>query len=640
MHNDEFTEDQQRYLKGVTAGLHIARGVPGMTGLTGAKRLRPDDWHTQARIRTEAMGGELSSHEKAKAELNPNDIWDEMAQLAARNEYASGDMVFLMKSNGLFYTSPNQDSYMCRLRMPGCIFSAHQFRGVADLADDYGGPYAHVTTRGNLQIREIGACDSLNVLSGLADIGILNKGAGADNVRNITGSPLAGIDPQELVDVTPLARQMHHHILNHRELNGLPRKFNIAFDGGGRISALEGTNDIGFCAVLPKNDGPLPSRPYYRMLLGGITGHEDFARDTGVMLTADECVPVAHAVLKVFLANGDRTDRDKARLKYVLDRWGFEKFMHEVQKELPFTLRCLPLSRCEKRAPVEKAGHVGVHDQAQGDRRYIGVVVRVGRLTTQQMRALAGVADRYADGKLRATVWQNVVLGNVARNDVDKVIKAIEKTGLHVEASPARAGMVACTGSFGCKFANAETKDNAMQIVAHLEEKLPLDQSLNIHVTGCPNSCAQHYIGDIGLLGARVDDPDADDPQDADPVDGFHVYVGGGYEDEQGIARELARSVPATRLPGYIESVLGVYLDERRDNERFVAFARRHQIDDLRARIADRSDQAAAAQVEAEAHAMTQEQAKAETPEAAKTAFDPAAQTNDDDDRGQRSAAY
>lgn len=635
MTDNNFSEDQARYLEGVTAGLHIARGVPGMTGLIGGKRLHPDDWHTQARIRAEAAGGELAGQEKAKAERNPNDLWDDMAALAARGEYPKGDDVFLTKSNGLFYVAPNQDSYMCRLRMPGGIFSAHQFRGVADLAERYGGGYSHVTTRANLQIREIGAADPLNVLMGLADIGILNRGAGGDNIRNITGSPLAGIDPQELIDVTPYCRALYHHILNHRELNGLPRKFNIAFDGGGRISALEGTNDIGFSAVLPKADGPLPQRPYFRMGLGGITGHRDFARDTGVMLKPEECLPVAHAVLKVFLMNGDRTDRGKARLKYVLDRWGFPRFMREVQKQLPFTLRWFDLARCQPRGPVDKAGHIGVHAQAQRGKRYIGVVVPVGRLTVAQMQAVADIADRYADGRIRTTVWQNVVLGNVADADVEQVSKAIRQAGLHIDASPARAGMVACTGSFGCKFANAETKGNAMALVAHLEDKLGLDQPLNIHMTGCPNSCAQHYIGDIGLLGARVDDPDAADPEDADPVDGFDVYVGGGYEDEQGIGRELATAVPASRLPAYIEAVLGVYLDERSDDERFVAFTRRQEIEDLRARIAARSEAAAAQHAESEAQPAT----AADTPEAAKTELDPASRSDTRESKGRTSAA-
>src|SRR5438270_4031083 len=163
--------------------------------------------------------------------------------------FPKGTDVFLMKFQGMFYVAPAQDSFMCRLRFPGGICSSTQLRGVADLAERFGGGNADVTTRANLQIRQIGPKHTADVLMGLHDLGIINRGAGADNIRNVTASPTAGIDPQELIDTRPLARAMNHYILNHREMYGLPRKFNIAFDGGGTISTLEDTNDIGFAAV-------------------------------------------------------------------------------------------------------------------------------------------------------------------------------------------------------------------------------------------------------------------------------------------------------------------------------------------------------------------------------------------------------
>src|SRR5207244_437779 len=151
--------------------------------------------------------------------------------------------------------APAQDSFMCRLRVPGGFMSSAQFRGVAELAEKLGGGYADVTTRANLQIRQIGPKNTVDLLMGLHELGIINRGAGADNIRNITCSPAAGIDPQELIDTRDLARQMHHYIRNHREMYNLPRKFNIAFDGGGAIGVLEDTNDISFSAVRPKPDG-------------------------------------------------------------------------------------------------------------------------------------------------------------------------------------------------------------------------------------------------------------------------------------------------------------------------------------------------------------------------------------------------
>jgi ferredoxin-nitrite reductase len=149
----------------------------------------------------------------------------------------------------LFYVAPAQDAFMCRLRMPGGVITSHQLRGVAAIADDLAGGYADITTRANLQLREISAPNAPEVLLRLAEIGLTSRGAGADNIRNVTGSPTAGIDPQELIDTRPDTRALHHFILYHRELYGLPRKFNIAFDGGGRVAVLEDTNDIALAAV-------------------------------------------------------------------------------------------------------------------------------------------------------------------------------------------------------------------------------------------------------------------------------------------------------------------------------------------------------------------------------------------------------
>src|SRR5260370_5420209 len=195
-------------------------------------------------------------------------------------------------------------------------------RGVADAADSFGGGYTDVTTRANLQIREIGAAHAVDMLLALQALGLTSRGAGADNIRNITGSPAAGIDPQELYDTRPLCRDMHHYILNHRELYGLPRKFNIAFDGGGKIPTLEDTNDIGFVAAEVTGGTGWEPGVYFRLQLGGITGHLDFAFETGILLKPAECVKVAGAVVRAFIAHGDRTNRPKARRKYGLHRTG------------------------------------------------------------------------------------------------------------------------------------------------------------------------------------------------------------------------------------------------------------------------------------------------------------------------------
>ena len=603
MVNAEFTEEQKQYLAGFVAGAELARSAKGYAtfastlatngtgslssgnpngrlpqahdGRKGTSTAGPDGLFLAAQDRFLSTGKKLCPEEEAKRAKPPLDIWEEIREHAREERFPKGTDVLLFKFHGLFYVAPAQNAFMCRLRFAGGLTGSFQFRRVADLAEQFAGGYADLTTRANLQLREIATKHSLDVLTGLHDAGIVNRGAGADNIRNITGPATAGIDPQELIDVRPLCREMHHYILNHREMYGLPRKFNIAFDGGGTTSALEETNDIGFAAVQAPPGRSTEEGVYFRLLLGGITGHRDFARDTGLHLRAEECVPVAAAMVRVFIEHGDRTDRKRARLKYLLDEWGFEKFLDETAKRLPFALRRLPIDECIPRGPVGKHVHVGVHRQRQEGFSYIGVVLPVGRLQAGQMRALADIADRYGSGTIRLTVWQNVVISDIADENIDAVKTAIEAAGLHWKATSFRAGLVACTGSAGCKYAAADTKKHALAIARHLEAKLELDQPINIHVTGCQHSCAQHYIGDIGLLATKVEQGD-------DLVEGYHLYLGGGYGADQAMGREFQRDIAADELPDRLEAMLRAYLEHRADEcESFAAFTRRHTIEEL-----------------------------------------------------------
>jgi len=590
----DFDDDQKQYLQGFVSGTDLARSARGLPtfattlglnpGANGhapaaveAAPTGPDAVHLLAQNRVLADGKKLTAAEDAKRRRHPLDMWADVVKHAAEGRFPKGDDVLAFKYHGLFFVAPAQESYMCRLRLAGGIVTAHQFRGIADIADQWGGGYADATTRANLQIREIPAADGPDVLTALQDLGVVARGSGADNIRNVTGSPTAGIDPHELIDTRPLARAMHHHILNHRDMYGLPRKFNIAFDGGGAVSALEDTNDIGFTAVRVSEGKSVPAGVYFRLQLGGISGHKDFARDEGVLLTPAQCVPVASAVVKVFVENGDRTDRKKARLKYVLDRWGHEKYVAETAKHLPFKLTRLSLADCDPRPAVVKHGHLGVHAQNQPGKFYVGVLLPVGRLLSDQMRGLADIADRYGSGTIRMTVWQNLLISDIAGEDVPAVKRAIEEMGLHWSATNVRGALVACTGNAGCKFAASDTKRHALAIADYLEPRLELDQPVNIHVTGCPNSCAQHFLGDIGMLGTKV-------AVGEEMVEGYHVFVGGGYGTEQHIGREVFRNVTADDLPAVIERMLRGYMDNRAGpDESFFEFVRRHTTEQLKA---------------------------------------------------------
>ena len=227
----------------------------------------PDAAALKAQSRVLAAGGKLSDQEKFKREQHPFDTYERLKEHAAKSEYPKPPDNFRWRFFGLFYVAPNQNSYMCRLRIPNGILKAAQFAGLADLAERYGGGYAHVTTRANLQIREVEAHNAVAMIEAIQDLGLCSRGSGADNIRNVTGTPTAGIDPQELIDTRPYAREWHFHILNDRSLYGLPRKFNVAFDGAGSIPVLEDTNDIGFQAVA----GERRLRPCARRLVQALS---------------------------------------------------------------------------------------------------------------------------------------------------------------------------------------------------------------------------------------------------------------------------------------------------------------------------------------------------------------------------------
>ena len=586
MSAEEFTEEQKQYLQGFVAGSGLAQKIPTFSDTLGlpaskpphggeAAAVGPESIHRHAQDRFIANGKKLCPEEQSKRDAFPLDLWDRVVQHAKDGKFPKGGDVLIFKYQGMFYVAPAQNSFMCRLRIHGGMSSSTQFRGIARLAENFGGGYADVTTRANLQIRQIKPADTVNVLEGLCDLGIIARGSGADNIRNITASPTAGIDRQELIDTRPLARAMHYHILNHREMYGLPRKFNIAFDGGGTISALEDTNDIGFTAVQIAEGKAIPAGVYFRLALGGITGHKDFARDTGILLSEDECVAVASSIVRVFIDHGDRTDRKKARLKYVLDKHGFDWFIEQTEKHLGRKLRRFALADCEPRPKVMPHGHVGFHVQKQTGLYYVGVVLPVGRMTGGQLRQLADIADRHGSGSIRLTVWQNLLISDIPAANIQAVKEELEAIGLHWSASSVRGALVACTGSAGCKFANANTKKHGLEITDYLDARLTFDAPVNVHLTGCHHSCAQHYIGDIGMLGTKVEVGE-------DMVEGYHVFLGGGYGERQDIGRQIFSNITATDAPALLERMLRSFQDHRLNlDESFQDFTRRYSTDDL-----------------------------------------------------------
>lgn len=576
----EFTAAQKEYLQGFFSGL-AQRGQAPFAGHTADGQITNDPASGTVNLAAENSAEEelffntpvsdLCREERWKREENPLDIWDKLLAHASENKAPALDDIFRFKFHGLFYVAPTQDSFMVRLRIPGAVLTTHQLRGLAKLAAECGPGRADITTRANLQIRELKPRDIIRVLTSIQALGLSTRGSGADNIRNITASPITGIDPAELIDVAPLAEAMGHYILNSRDLYGLPRKFNIAFDNGGTISVLADTNDIGFVAVRVSEGKSVPPGIYFRVLLCGITGHKQFAQDCGVLLQPDQTVAVGAAITRVFNENGDRTDRKKARLKYLVDRWGVQKFLKEVEKRLAFPLIHLAAEDCEPRAAINRAGHIGVHPQKRPGLSYIGVSVPVGQLPAEQMLAIAEIAGRFGNGEIRLTVWQNLVIPNIAAQQLEAAKAALLAAGLSFKAGTVMSGTVACTGNQGCRYAAADTKTHAVALANMLDRAFNILQPINMHVTGCAHSCAQHYVGDIGFMGVKVGGEE-----------GYQVVLGGGSDRDQGLARELIPAIKFTELEPLMRRLFQAFMERARANESFLDFARRHEIDELK----------------------------------------------------------
>ncbi|HEY5345383.1 MAG TPA: NirA family protein [Verrucomicrobiae bacterium] len=542
-----FTPEQKEYLSGLFAGA-AARGK------------------SFADVEPLPVEEDLIAEERIKRELHPLDAYGQIVENAVNNKPPDKEEIFRFKWNGLFFLTPVKDAFMARLRIPGGVLTSFQLRELARIASELTSGYVQITTRANFQMRLIQPKDAPEFLRRIQNIGLHTRGSGADNIRNLTMNPTAGIDPVELINVQPLVQSLAQIIINDRSFYNLPRKFNIAYDGGGLIGSVEDTNDIGVKAV------KLGEEVLFRIALGGATGHKAFANDFGIVVPPNEINKVVVAIVRVFIEKGCRTNRKKARLKHLLETIPLDEFRALVEKKLGSPLRRAPYDAAQMRWASHELphSHIGDFSQKQRGLNYVGAACPVGQITSKQLLRLAELAELYGSGEIRLTVWQNFIIPNVPDAFVPTLKRALEKTGLPVKQSNVASGIIACTGNSYCKFAQSNTKAHALALIKHLEKKLELDQPVNIHVTGCPNSCAQHYMGDIGLLGTKVGGED-----------GYHVLVGGGFGKNQAVGRQVFSGVSATEIPLTLEKMLRVYLKKRDGRETFQQFTTRHDLNML-----------------------------------------------------------
>lgn len=584
MTNKGFTGAQKQYLEGLASGLRALRRKGGGSLGAGASAGRegaappsgPEDVLWAAQERALSAGQRLSPEEKAKRRLPPSGVYARIAQLARKGRAPEGDETFLLKFHGLFYAAPLEEAFMCRLRFAGGRVPAYQLRGVAELAERHARPVLQLTTRSNLQLRGIAPRAALDVLEGLMDLGIVTRGVGGDGVRNVSASPTAGFDRRELLDVSVYARKAHHSILSTPALASLPRKLTLAFDGGGAVSAWAETCDLGFRAVTVPDGARVAPGVYFRLLLGGAPSHARQGRDAGVVVAPEQALDVLEQVLHLYVEHGDRTNRRRARLAYLLESWGMTRFLAELQARLAAlwgkapsdVLPALPLESCVSPAPPEPAAHIGFHNQKPRGKSYVGLVLPRAQLSAAQARGLADLAEQHGSGEVRLTPQQNLILPGMTDTQLHRAKEVLDKLSLRWQASPIRSGLVACTGSSGCPLAADDTKQRGEELTELLEARFAFDQPLSIHISGCHHGCAQHLIADIGLLASR-------DPLGQREAERYQLWLGGHAASVPRFGREFASDVPASEIPRVVFEVVETYLERRRPDESFRDFVGR-----------------------------------------------------------------
>src|SRR5277367_1192098 len=465
--------------------------------------------------------------------------------------------------------------FMVRIRIPNGLLRSDQLRTIADLTRRYAHGIADITVRQNIQLHWVTIEQLPELLEALAKVGLNTTSACGDVTRNVTGCPVAGVDADEICDASPLAIETSRMLAGNAEFYNLPRKFKISITGCRVWCPYPEINDIGLTAIT-RSVGGKPEVGFSLRVAGGLSTEPYLGARLNAFVRWHQVLPVVNGIAELFRDSDVlREHRERARLKFLFLRhgWTADRFLGELQERIGFRLD----PAAEERPPDDVyRDHVGIHAQKQPGLCYVGAVALRGRITAEQMQSAADLAERYAGGELRATNMQNLIVVNVPAINTDVLAKELDAIGLKVGGSAFFRGTVACSGTEFCKLAITETKSFSRWLVEELEERLPgFDQHLKLHVTGCPNSCGQHWIADIGIEGKKIKVHDR-------MVDAYYFCVGGALGLHQGMARPVGYRCPATEVPEAIERLLRQYLRERSSGENLRQYFARHTDTELR----------------------------------------------------------
>ena len=443
-----------------------------------------------------------------------------------------------LKWYGLFHRKATPGYFMLRMRIPNGVLTSEQITAIGEIANRCGRGTADITTRQNIQLRWITIEDAPWVLQRLAAAGLNSQQSGMDNVRNVVGCPLAGLDADELIAARTLAERLQQAIVGGKRFSNLPRKFNLSITGCREDCAHAQTHDLSFAPATRYEAGQEIAG--FNVLVGGALGGQqpELAQPLDVFVEPEGVVPVALAILEVFRDHGPREQRKKARLKVLLGEWGIERFRAAVEERVG-----VPLERAAESATRKHGGdHIGISSQAQPGRSVVGCLVPVGRVSGDDLIEFGRLAAAYGTAELRLTVQQNVLIPNVLDERLGALLAEPLLETYSPKPSPWVRAVVTCTGNDYCHFSLIDTKAEALKLASALEERYEIDEPVRIQMSGCPHACGQHRAAEIGLLGDRK-------RVDGEILDAADVFAGGCLGDDARLAERTAEGVLTPDLP-------------------------------------------------------------------------------------------
>ncbi|HEX9943234.1 MAG TPA: nitrite/sulfite reductase [Thermoanaerobaculia bacterium] len=508
---------------------------------------------------------ERLKHEKGGLDV----IHDLPAMIAAGYEAVPEEDFVRMQWYGLYHDKPKVGYFMLRVKVPGGVLTPAKLRVIGGISQRFGRGYGELTTRQNIQLHWIELAKLPEVLRALDEGGMTTTGACGDNVRNITGCPVAGIDRGELFEVQGLIEQATEFFIRNREYSDLPRKHKITIAACPHQCNAPEIHCIALIGMLREG------RPGFAVRVGGgLASWPRLADDLGVWVPAEEALPVLRAIVDVWREDlRYRLSRAKARLKFMVHDLGAGAFRARVEEKLDRRLD----DGSVPPAPVEEHDHTGIHPQRQAGLFYAGFPVHLGLMNGETMLRLADLVEEWG-GEIRLTRRQNFILSQIPEERVDEAVRAVEGLGFPRAGMGLRGASIACTGDPFCNYTVAETKGKLQEIVEHLEGVFGQQAAgLRLNLDGCPHACAHHWIGDIGLQGTTL----RERGPAGERLHGYDLFLRGGLGRDAAIGRPVLKRVPGTEVHRVIERLFRAYLDGRREGERIQQFFARQGDEEL-----------------------------------------------------------